>query len=104
MAREVKLRASLAAALVPVALALSACGGKANEDVVTYVSGSNERQQKADIDAMTAARSAQVAMETYAADNGGTYEGASGATLAATDPTLAGQAVSVSATSTGYTV
>ncbi len=71
---------------------------------MTAVSGTAERVEKADLDAMAAARSAQVAMETYSLDNGGTYEGATAASLVAVDPTLSGQPVSVSATSTGYTV
>src|SRR4051812_9617437 len=93
-----------AAAILLAATAFAACGGTAGDDVATYVSGSSERAQKADIDAMTAARGAQVAMESFSADNGGTYVGATAASLAATDPTLAGRSLSVSATATGYTV
>jgi type IV pilus assembly protein PilA len=49
----------------------------------------NQRDKAGDAKAKEYAHSAQVAMETYATDNGGKYEGATDVKLKAIEPTLA---------------
>src|SRR2546430_17157531 len=48
----------------------------------------NQKGKAQDSSAKTQAASAQTAMETYATDHNGSYEGASGAELQAIEPTL----------------
>jgi type IV pilus assembly protein PilA len=68
----------------------------------------NQRDKATDAQAKAAARTAQTAIETYATEHGGSYEGADPAKLAAIEPTLqtsGANAITVpTATPTGYTV
>ena len=50
----------------------------------------NQREKATDAQAKSAARTAETAMETYATENGGSYEGATPAILHGIEPTLAG--------------
>lgn len=55
-------------------------------------------------DAQAAARSAQSAIETFAVDHNGTYEGATPAELVKIEPTLSSASLQVSGQSGGYTI
>jgi len=48
----------------------------------------NQRDKAKDADAKAAVRTAQTAMETYATDNGGSYVGATAASLQTIEPSL----------------
>jgi len=48
----------------------------------------NQRQKASDAQSKAAARTAETAMETYATENGGKYEGATPALLKGIEPTL----------------
>ena len=68
----------------------------------------NQKDKATDASAKAMARSAETAMETYAVDHGGVYNGtpaATGAVLHAIEPTIDGTKVTVSeATEKGYKV
>jgi type IV pilus assembly protein PilA len=73
----------------------------------------NQKEKAGDAKAKEYAHSAQVAMETYATDNSGSYEGATVAELEAIEPTLssatfsnegAGGALEPAPTETEYTI
>jgi type IV pilus assembly protein PilA len=67
----------------------------------------NQKQKATDAKAKEYAHSAEVAMETYSTDNGGSYAGATDAALAAIEPTLSGAGTIVSTpapTATSYTI
>lgn len=64
---------------------------------------SSEQQLRADELAQLEAESAQMAIEVYAIDNGGYYEGATGSELRQIEPSLP-ENLEVSATSTSYVV
>ena len=66
----------------------------------------NQKQKATDAKAKEYAHSAEVAMETYSTDNGGSYVGANDAALVAIEPTLgsAGTMVSGAPTATAYTI
>src|SRR3954462_6677435 len=58
----------------------------------------NQRDKANDAKAKETAHTAQVAMETYATDNGGSYVGANTALLNAIEPTLSGATYAVTGT------
>src|SRR3954470_22035033 len=58
----------------------------------------NQRDKANDAKAKETAHTAQVAMETYATDNGGSYVGATTALLNAIEPTLSGATYAVTGT------
>ena len=65
----------------------------------------NQREKAQDSDAKAEARTAQTAMETYATDHGGDYDGATQADLLVIEPTLAdATGLTAAGTATGYTV
>ena len=66
----------------------------------------NQKEKAGDAKAKEYAHSAQVAMETYATENAGSYEGATKAKLIAIEPTLASATFSAEPTvsATGYTI
>jgi len=64
----------------------------------------NQREKAQDSDAKAVARTAQTAMETYATDNGGDYDGATEVELKAIEPTLNDADLTAVGTATGYTV
>jgi type IV pilus assembly protein PilA len=65
----------------------------------------NQKSKANDAKAKETAHSAQVALETYATDNSGSYAGATTTALAAIEPTLSGATYSLSGLSaTGYTI
>src|SRR4029077_15225181 len=66
----------------------------------------NQKSKASDAKAKEYAHSAEVAMETYSTDNGGSYLGATDAALVAIEPTLsgAGTIISGTPTATTYTV
>src|SRR3954454_16161971 len=55
----------------------------------------NQKEKASDAKAKEYAHSAQVAMETYSTDNGGSYEGADTAELVAIEPTLSSATLEV---------
>ncbi|HEY8467635.1 MAG TPA: type II secretion system protein [Solirubrobacterales bacterium] len=64
----------------------------------------NQRDKARDADAKSAARTAQTAIETYATDNGGSYDGATVNALVNIEQTLTDRVINVSATDDSYTV
>lgn len=67
----------------------------------------NQREKATDAQAKSAARTAETAMETFATEHGGSYEGAEASDLHSIEPTLqtAGDnAISVESTDTTFTV
>src|SRR5918999_98434 len=64
----------------------------------------NQRDKGNDAQAKADARTAQTAMETYATDNGGEYDGATATILRTIEPTLNGATFTVSSDPDEYTV
>jgi type IV pilus assembly protein PilA len=65
----------------------------------------NQKEKAKDADTKSMAHTAQTAIETYATDHGGSYQGATDAILAGIEETLDPANVDVSgASATGYTV
>jgi type IV pilus assembly protein PilA len=65
----------------------------------------DQREKAQDADAKAVARTAQTAMETFATDSGGSYNGADQADLLLIEPTLAdAEGLTAAGTATGYTV
>jgi type IV pilus assembly protein PilA len=66
----------------------------------------NQRDKARDAEAKSVAKTAQTATETYSTDKNGSYTGASLATVDDIEPTLTGQAVTVTPTAAGdgYTI
>ena len=89
--------AALALSVVAVVIVAGAGGG--DDPGPTDVLPSEQAT-----DAQTAARSAQTAIETFAVDHNGTYEGATVDELVQIEPTLSGAALQVSGQSGGYTI
>jgi type IV pilus assembly protein PilA len=63
----------------------------------------NQKQKATDAKAKEYAHSAEVAMETYSTDNGGSYLGATDAALVAIEPTLSGAGTIISGVPTATT-
>jgi type IV pilus assembly protein PilA len=63
----------------------------------------NQRDKARDSQAKTYARTAETAMETYATDNNGTYNGATVAILAGLEPTLNGATLAAPTVPAGVT-
>lgn len=64
----------------------------------------NQREKAQDSDAKEAAHTAQVAIETYSTDNGGSYAAADPAALDALEETLTNADYTVTSDATSYTV
>lgn len=86
---------SVLALCIASVLILSSLGD--DESMPTDVVPSGEVQ-----DVQSGLRTAQAAMETYAVDHGGSYEGATAEELATIEPTLSGISLTVTGQSSGY--
>jgi hypothetical protein len=100
----------LVALLTALVLAFAGCGGDdggggggSSSDTATEAIGGSD-SGSTDLDAKTAAATAQVAIETFAAvDQGGSYDGAGLSTLQQLDPTIPDD-VEVTASTDGYEI
>ncbi len=90
------LAAILVVALVVLAIVASGDGGSDSTLSATLTGG--------DPAAEAAVRTAQVAIETYATDQNGSYAGATPAKLAAIEPNLADAPVAIQASDSSYTL
>ncbi len=91
------LAAIVVVALVVLAIAASGGGGSDSNSASATLPGGDPAAE-------AAVRTAQVAIETYATDQNGSYAGATPAKLAAIEPNLADAPVAIQASDSSYTL
>lgn len=95
--------AVIAVALILVAIAFASVSGT-DSGGSGAGAGASGATAASDADAMNSALTANVAVSTYAADNGGSFAGVTVEDLVKIEPTLEGAALEASGEKAGYTV